>query len=259
MGRHGLGDTIQFVRYAGMIKALGAYTILECPAPLLEVMETVDGVDEVAVMSREATLPPADCCVALMDLPRLLGTREGTIPAEVPYLAANLERVANWRERLGINDRKFKVGIAWQGNPHHEWDRFRSIRLSHFERLLLPGVRLVSLQRGPGLEQIKEFQTITGGRLEVPLDAGAPDQMGDVAALMELMDLVVTVDSATAHLAGALGRRTWVALAQAADWRWMTRRKDTPWYPTVRLFRQDRVGSWDAVFERMREFLAAMS
>jgi Flp pilus assembly protein TadD len=251
MGRHGLGDTVQFVRYAPLVKGLGAQVILECPGPLVEVMETVEGVDEVAAMG--GALPGADYCVALMDLPRLMKTREGTIPRSAPYLAANLERVAMWRARLGKAE-GVRVGIVWQGNPHHEWDRFRSVRLMMFERLVMEGVRLVSLQRGPGREQIGEFLRVTGGRLEAPLEGqeAGGDHVGDVAALMELMEVVVTVDSAPAHLAGGLGRRTWVALSQAADWRWMRAREDTPWYPTMRLFRQGVVGEWEGVFSRMR-------
>jgi hypothetical protein len=206
-------------------------------------------------------------------LPRALKTTLGTIPADVPYLAANLERIAAWRTRLEemggrgpaeegargpAGRRELLVGIAWQGNPHHQWDRFRSVPLLLFEPLSrIPGVRLVSLQRGPGIEQIEGFQRLTGGSLWVPTDGLqiTPGHLADSAALMTLLDLVISVDSATAHLAGALARPLWIVLSQAADWRWLTVRGDSPWYPTARLIRQRVMGDWEEVFGRVAALL----
>ncbi len=148
--------------------------------------------------------------------------------------------------------------MAWQGNPHHQWDRFRSMPLMHLEPLAnLPNVRLVSLQRGPGIEQIPSFQRFTGDKLLVPTDGAqsTPADLADTAAIMSCLDLVLTVDTATAHLAGALARRTWVMLSTVTDWRWLSHRHDSPWYPTMRLFRQKSLGNWDELIARVAQSL----
>jgi ADP-heptose:LPS heptosyltransferase len=170
----------------------------------------------------------------------------------VPYLAAEPERVAMWRQRLGTHG--FKVGIAWQGNPTSQAEQGRSIPLGQFARLAQrPDLRLISLQRHHGLNQLDG----TGGWLEQlgdDFDAGS-DAFVDTAAVMECLDLVVSSDTAVPHLAGALGRPVWVALQRVPDWRWMLDRSDTPWYPSMRLFRQQRRGDWDQVFADMAEAL----
>ena len=264
----GLGDRIQFIRYAGLLKSRGARVICECPMPLMDVFRTAHGVDELVQLGN--ALPVFDLHAPLLGLPHAFATTLENVPAPVPYLAPEPERVAQWRRYfsqradagtigspVGTSASQggaFLVGIAWQGNPNHQWDRLRSMPLMQFEALAaIPGVRLVSLQRGPGIEQIGPFQRMTGNRMIVPTagEQSTPGDLADTTAILECLDLVVTVDTATAHLAGALGRRVWVALATVADWRWMADRHDSPWYPTMRLFRQKRLDDWDELMMRV--------
>jgi hypothetical protein len=192
----------------------------------------------------------------LLSLPFLLGTTADTIPAEIPYLAADPSLVAKWRAELAAH-KGHKIGIAWQGSRYHPEDGLRSFPLAHYEPLaLLPGVCLVTLQVGPGSEQAAAL----AGRFEV-LDLNQRlDSAGgiflEMAAVMRNLDLVITCDTAVAHLAGALGVPTWVALPFAPDWRWQLEREDSPWYPTIRLFRQSKPGDWQGVFERMAQSLS---
>jgi hypothetical protein len=184
-----------------------------------------------------------------LSLPHLLKTTLETVPADIPYLFADPERVEHWRGQLGPV-REFKVGIAWQGNPHHQWDRHRSFPLAQLAPLArLPGVRLYSLQKGPGTEQLRSAPFMVTVLAE-DLD-GAGGGFSDTAAILKHLDLVVTADTALAHLAGGLGVSVWVALAAIADWRWLLGQEDSPWYPTLRLFRQTRLGDWEGVFARM--------
>lgn len=187
-----------------------------------------------------------------------MGTTLDTIPANVPYLRADQRLVRLWRDRLGTC-RGFRVGIGWQGNRQYRCDRFRSIPLWSFAPLAaLPDVTLVSLQQGTGRQQLQavpaEWGILDLGP-EVDTEAGA---FMDTAAIMANLDLVVTSDTAIAHLAGALGFPVWVALGKSADWRWLEKREDSPWYPTMRLFRQTQLGDWDEVFERIATQLRAV-
>jgi FkbM family methyltransferase len=245
----GLGDTIQFIRYASLVRQRGARVIAEVQRPLRQILGTAPGIDEMVVQG-EAT-PPFDTYMTLLSLPRLLGTRLDTVPADVPYISAPPELVDKWREEIKSLP-GFKVGIAWKGSPQNRTDRGRSLPLNLFEALAgLPGVTLVSLQKGQGSEQIAEvkdrFQVVDFGDR---LDAEAGPFM-DTAAIMRHLDLVVTCDSSLAHLAGALGAPVWIALMLTPDWRWLSGRDDSPWYPSARLFRQTRVADWPGVFERM--------
>jgi tetratricopeptide (TPR) repeat protein len=244
----GLGDAIQFARYAALVKARGGRVVLECPGPLLRLFPTLPGID--ALVAEGASLPPYDCHAPLMSLPRLLGTTLAGVPAEVPYLTADASLVEAWGRRLKPL-KGFKVGIAWQGNPHHKWDRWRSVPLTLFAALAeVPRVRLVSVQHGPGSEQPAALR----GRFPVTQlgkEFGSGGALADTAAVMASLDLVVSVDTATAHLAGALGVPVWVPLPTLVDWRWLLGRDDSPWYPTMRLFRQKALGDWEPVFERM--------
>jgi len=184
-----------------------------------------------------------------MSLPRLFQTTVETVPATVPYLFPDAGLVEKWRQRLAPVH-GFKIGISWQGNPNHEWDRHRSIPLKEFAAIArLPGVRLISLQKGAGTEQLKSagFEVLDFGD-ELDTTSGA---FMDSAAIIRNLDLVITVDSAIGHLAGALGAPVWLGLAAIVDWRWMLQRDDSPWYPTVRLFRQTKLGDWRSVFARM--------
>jgi Flp pilus assembly protein TadD len=244
----GLGDAIQFVRYVPLVKKHGGRVVLACPDILARLFSTVSGVDQ--LVAEGGVLPPFDVQAPLMSLPAILHTTLATVPADVPYLAADPERVARWRSRLEAVD-GFKVGIAWQGNLLHKWDRHRSIPLSCFAPLAdVPGVRLVSLQKGPGAEQVQAL----AGRLPVMDYSADLDMAGafvDTAAILRCLDLVITTDTAIAHLAGALGAPVWLALSTVVDWRWLLGREDTLWYPSMRLFRQRTLGDWQSVFKRM--------
>ena len=237
----GLGDTLHFVRYASLVKGLGGQVIVECQRPLLRILASCPGIDQ--LVAKGALLPAHDVRTSLLSLPAILRTTPATIPANVPYLAADEKLVEHWRRRLSALD-GFRVGIAWKGDSKHKMDRYRSIPLAEFERLAeMDGVRLISLQKGPGSEQIREL----AGRFEVTdwtmeLDEGSAPFM-DTAALMRSLELVVAADTSAGHLAGALGVSVWLALPFAADWRWQLEREDTPWYPTMRLFRQSRAVS----------------
>jgi hypothetical protein len=189
-----------------------------------------------------------------------LNTTLETVPADVPYITPDPARLAKWHAHFhpAAAAGDFLVGIVWQGNPHHQWDRFRSLPLMALEPLTaVPGLRLVSLQRGPGIEQIPAFQKFTRNAMLVPTDGAqsSPADLADSAAIMACVNLIITVDSAPAHLAGALARPVWTLLSTVTDWRWMARRPDTPWYPTMRLFRQNHLNDWVELVARLTSSL----
>jgi tetratricopeptide (TPR) repeat protein len=232
----GFGDALQFVRYAAVLKERGARTVaIGCRAPLARLLARANGVD--TVVAEGAKLPDFDAWAPMMSLPRLLGTRLGSIPAPAACLSAEPERVIHWASVLAAKP-GLRVGLAWQGNPDRRVDRGRSIRLSTLAPLMeVPRTRLISLQKGAGIDQLAEFP----GQIEIlapDLDPG-PDAFLDTAAVMANLDLVITTDTAVAHLAGALGRPVWLLLKHPPEWRWLLDRHDSPWYPTMRLFRQD--------------------
>jgi len=250
VAEQGLGDMIQFLRYLRPLKELGARVILTPPAVLRPLLASFRDADELWLEgTAEQPLPVADFYLPLMSAPlALLGTSLA-IPADVPYLWADPHLAEQWRQELsGIKG--FKIGIAWQGSREYRSDRWRSIPLAEFAPLAaLPGVQLVSLQKGFGTEQIAtvDFSVLD---LSARLDQAAGPFM-DTAAVIRNLDLVVTADTAMAHLAGALGAPVWVAMRRWPDWRWQREREDSPWYPTLRLFRQSQFGQWSDVFERM--------
>jgi tetratricopeptide (TPR) repeat protein len=245
----GLGDTLQFIRYARLVKARGGNTLVACPGALARLLTSCPGVDEVIPLSNASV----DCAfyIPLMSLPTVFETTPATIPAQVPYLSADAALVARWRHEL-TDVPGLKIGIAWQGNPKHPGDRQRSFRLAQFAPVAaLPGVHLVSLQRGAAREQLQApgpgFAVLdVGSRLEE-----AAGDFLDTAAVVQNLDLVISCDTALAHLAGALGVPVWTALPVAPDWRWLLERQDSPWYPTMRLFRQKERGNWPDVFQRI--------
>jgi tetratricopeptide (TPR) repeat protein/ADP-heptose:LPS heptosyltransferase len=245
------GDTLQFIRYAKLVKEKGATVVLACPKSRAPLLASCPGVDR--LIPEGSPGPPFDVHASLMGLPGILGTKLETIPAEVPYLFANAALTARWHEELSLVP-AFKIGIAWQGNPKHERPGLgqRSIPLTQFAPLArLAGVRLISLQKGLGTEQlltVADMFTVTDLGSQLDEVSGA---FMDTAAVMKSLDLVVTCDTSVAHLAGALGLPVWVALPFAPDWRWLLHREDSPWYPTVRLFRQSQPGNWQAVFQRI--------
>jgi tetratricopeptide (TPR) repeat protein len=249
----GLGDTLQFCRYAKLLAARGARVVLAVQDNLRRLLRGLGpGIEVVGL----AEIPgDFDFHCPLLSLPRAFRTRLDSIPATVPYLWPDAARVSTWRERLGTHGRL--IGIRWQGSTGRA-DAGRSFPLRHFEAIArIPGVRLLSLQKGAGSEQLLELPASWQVEdLGADFEPGGADAFLDVAAVMECLELVITSDTSVAHLAGALGRPTWLALRQVPDWRWLLDREDSPWYPTMRLFRQHRPGDWAGVFDQIhRELL----
>jgi hypothetical protein len=256
LSEQGMGDTLQFIRYAKFVKERGGLVTLGCPEPLVRILSSCPYLDRVA---SELSQEGFDCHAQLMSLPRLLGTTLENLPAEVPYLFADPRLIDSWRGRLAVHA-GLKIGINWQGNPKYAGDRQRSIPLARFEPLTrVHGVTLISLQMGLGTEQIGQvadrFQVVTLGD-DVDRTSGA---FMDTAAVMKCLDLVITSDTSTPHLAGALGVPVWMATPFSPDWRWLRDREDSPWYPSMRLFRQTIRGDWDGVFTRIAEELKSFA
>jgi hypothetical protein len=248
---HGLGDTIQFARYLPLMARAGAEPHLLVAAKMHRLIgPLVEG----RVFEREPVDVSFDAQIAISSLPRAFGTRLDSVPAEVPYLRPENWRLPRWSQRIGAHG--FRIGCVWQGNPNPEADIARSFPLRALAPLAsIDGVRLISLQKGPGEEQI-EAAGFPVERLGPDYDAGY-DAFLDAAAAMKCLDLVVTCDTSMAHLAGALGVRVWVALKRDSEWRWMRGRDDSPWYPTMLLFRQQTAGDWASVVAAMAEALRA--
>jgi tetratricopeptide (TPR) repeat protein len=246
----GLGATVMFLRYVPLVAARGGQVILDVQKPLRGLAARLSGVAH--LVEDASRLPRFDCHLPVLSLPKVFTTALATIPAQIPYLSVDPQRVALWRQRIG--DHGFRVGIAWQGNPGYGRDRDRSIPSTHYVPLAqVPGVRLISLQQQHGLEQLAAWPT--GVALETLAGIDSAD-FTDTAAAMMSLDLVVTSDTSIAHVAGALGRPVWVALGLVPDWRWLLARDDSPWYPTMRLFRQPAHGDWGSVFTRLCAELA---
>ncbi len=251
----GLGDTIQFCRYAPLARQMGAKVILAVQGPLIRLLGSLD--PEIVIIALEAPPPEFNFHIALPSMPQAFHTDADNCPAAIPYLRAEPDRVARWKGRLGENG--FKIGICWQGNRNAEIDAGRSFPLRLFESLArIPGVRLISLQKNDGAEQLHNLPAgMAVETLGEDFDAG-PDAFVDTAAVMENLDLVITSDTAIAHLAGALARPVWVALKFVPDWRWLLGRTDSPWYPTMQLFRQWRRDDWAGVFAAMETQVRAL-
>ncbi len=252
---HGLGDTIQFFRYLPLMAAAGVETTFVCPPNLRRLLSSKS---DVRFVDSPPAGEPFDAQIAISSLPRAFGTRLESIPADAPYLSAEPALCEKWAKRIGRAG--FKIGVVWQGNPNPEADRARSMPLAAFAPLAtVAGVRLVSLQKGFGEEQLANLPpSMRVETLGADFDSG-PDAFVDAAAAMMQLDLVVTCDTSIAHLAGALARPVWVALKTDAEWRWLTGRANSPWYPTMRLFRQSRRGVWSDVFDDMRRALAELT
>lgn len=257
----GLGDTLQFVRYLPMVRERVGRVMLACQPALVPLMRASKVCEHVVALGD--AVPPFDLRVPLLSLPYLFGTTLKTIPAPVRYLAADAVLASHWRGQL-MDQVGLRVGICWQGNKAQAFDRLRSFALRELAPVAsVPGVRLISLQKGDGCEQLASVSH----RWNI-LDLG-PDfdttagPFMDTAAVIEQLDLVISCDTAVAHLAGALGARVWVALAWSADYRWMLGCDDSPWYPSMRLYRQTRPECWQDVFERMaadvQQLAAALS
>lgn len=241
----GLGDTIQFCRYLPLLRAQAGRILFAPQRPLMGLMRGLGA--DIEIVDPADPPAPYELRLPLISLPLVLGAT--TIPAEVPYLRAEPDRVERWRRRLA--GAGLRVGVCWQGN-RSAIDRGRSFPLAELEGLSqVPGVRLISLQKGDGAAQLDDLpHALRIETLGEDFDCG-PDAFLDSAAVLTLCDLVVTSDTAIAHLAGALGVRAWVALKAVPDWRWLLGRRDSPWYPTLRLFRQDSPGEWGPVFREI--------
>jgi hypothetical protein len=242
----GLGDTLQFCRYAQMVSALGARVILECPRALAPLLKSLPGVD--ILMAAGDALPPFDFHCPLASLPLAFKTRLDCIPTPIPYLYPQPERIRQWSQGLGQEG--LRIGVCWQGQPS-QVDQGRSFPLKMLKPLSeIPGVRLISLHKGSGEGQLQDLPPgMTVQSLGPNLDEDGA--FLDTAAVMKHCHLVITSDTSIAHLAGALGVPVWVALKFVPDWRWMLHRSDSPWYPTMRLFRQSAPGDWGPVFAAM--------
>jgi hypothetical protein len=227
--------------------------IVEGPEALLEVLSTVKGISQ--LMPQGAALPHFDLHVPMMSLPLAFRTTLETIPQKVPYISADAARCEFWREWLAENEASMKVGLVWAGRPTHTGDRQRSMQLRQFLPIFrVPDVDFVSLQFDRGIEQIAQLP----GRQPIRDASADIHDFADTAALVSQLDLVIAVDTAVAHLAGALGKPVWVLLPSPPDWRWMLRREDSPWYPAMRLFRQQRALEWDPVIARLRKELQSL-
>jgi len=243
----GAGDSIQFARYLPELARRGARVIFECPAPLVRLFGSIQGVDQ--VIARGGALPAFDRHCALMSLARWFKTTLDSIPAPVPYLRSP-EQAPELPVRAGDNPKDLKIGLAWAGNPTHQNDRHRSISLKWLTPLLAQaGATFYSLQvpPDPALSALAPAVVDLSPRIR---------DYADTAAWLNRLDLVISVDTSVAHLAGALGRPGWLLLPYAPDWRWLRERADSPWYPTLRLFRQPRPGDWAAVVSQVAGELA---
>ncbi|HEY8099799.1 MAG TPA: tetratricopeptide repeat-containing glycosyltransferase family protein [Burkholderiaceae bacterium] len=245
----GFGDTIQFCRYVKLVAALGARVILEVQKPLLSLLANLEGVMQ--LVGKGSALPAFDYHCPLLSLPLACKTNIGTIPVSTKYLKADAAKITQWQVRLGTKT-KPRIGLVWSGNALHVNDRNRSIILSDWIKELPAGFQYVSLQK----EVRDADKHILQSRTDILNFENALNDFSDTAALCELMDIVISVDTSVAHLAGALGKPTFVLLPYFPDWRWLLDRSDSPWYPSVKLFRQSSMGEWDSVFRNVNKEIA---
>jgi tetratricopeptide (TPR) repeat protein len=248
----GFGDTIQFVRYVPLVARHGAKVILECQPQLKRLLQNVEGAS--FVFARGEDLPNFDLHCPLLSLPLAFGTELATVPGDIPYLRARQHDVTEWRQRL-LPKGRLRVGLCWAGNSTHLNDRNRSIPLERFARLLsVPNLDFISVQK-----EVSETQAATlreHGVMELGREFA---DFADTAAMVAMLDLLVTVDTSVAHLAGAMGKAVALLVAFSPDSRWLLNRTDSPWYPTMRLFRQAALGDWDGPIERVRQELIEVS
>ena len=258
----GLGDTLQFCRYAVLVSKLGAKVVLEAPSELIRLLATLDGVDQLVEAGQP--LPPFDCHCPLLSLPLAFRTDEAGIPSTTPYLFADPQATREWRDRLDAvsAESRLKVGLVWAGGnrPHvaelRKNDARRSVGFEQFAPILdVPNVRFFSLQKGAAAQQLASSGL--GG--DVVDYTEALHDFADTAALVANLDLVISVDTSTAHLAGALDKPVWILNRFDTCWRWMLTRTDTPWYPRARLIRQPALGDWVSVMRTASEALAGLA
>lgn len=246
----GIGDIIQFCRYAKLVAERGARVVLEAPVALKVLLEGLAGVSQIVEWG--TALPEFDIYTPLLSLPLAFGTRLENIPSSVPYLKSNEIKNLSWSNRLGVKSRP-RVGLVWSGNPHHTNDHNRSLRLEELLDYLPAGFDYVSLQK-----EVREDDREILNQSGLKQFSNELVDFSDTAALCELMDLIISVDTSVAHLAGALGKRTWILLPHVPDWRWLLERDDSPWYPTARLYRQSERGIWESVLRRVAQDLVKL-
>ena len=247
----GLGDAIHFVRYVPLVKQRVSRVILECQPELRELFESIAGADEVISLEKNGLTPKYDVHCSLMRLPQLFASDERTMPRSVPYLSPSPTRIERWRERVTDRNGRRRVGLVWAGNPTHQNDQERSLRLDALGSFANDRIDFYSLQRG--IAAVQAASPPNGMRL-INL-AGDFENMADTAGLLAHLDLLIAVDTSVAHLAGAMGKPVWVLMPLVPDWRWMLERSDTPWYPTMRLFRQTVLNDWTGPIERLARAL----
>ena len=242
----GFGDTIQFIRYVPLVARRGAKIIFECPKELASLLESVDGIKQIIVRGEE--LPAFDVHCPLLSLPLVFDTRLDTIPAGVPYIASDDKLITRWKEKIRNDNSKIKIGLAWAGNPGFKQNHYRKCPLGKFSPLLqILGTAFYSLQKGGEANETKNLSV----DMKVVDYSDEILDFSDTAAFIDNLDLVISVDTAVAHLAGALGKPVWTLLPFSPEWRWLLDREDSPWYPSMKLFRQSSFGDWDSVMERV--------
>lgn len=249
----GIGDSLMFIRYAQLLKERGAHVIVETQKPIVQLLSLCPYLDQVIPIG--SPIPPFDYQIPMLNLPLAFKTTINTIPAHIPYLYARQDLVSLWQERLATNH-TFKIGICWRGDAAHPDQKFMPIQ--YFAQLAQhKGVTLYSLQKNEPAAEIKPAQQADGTLIQQFKEDfdNTHGRFMDTAAVMKNLNLIITVDTSIAHLAGGLGIPTWLVLPFPAEWRWLENRADSPWYPTMRLFRQKQYGNWQPVYE---ELLAAL-
>ena len=243
----GLGDSLQFVRYVPLVSRLGARVILEYDRPLAGLFEGLEGVS--AVIEKGQPLPAFDYHCPLLSLSLAFETRLETIPSPTPYLTSPPEALQRWSARLGEKIQP-RIGLVWSGNTANKNDHNRSLTLTQLLPHLPPDYDYVSLQK-----EVRESDQIALAQSSIRHFGNELNDFTDTAALCDLMDLVISIDTSVAHLSGALGKPTWVLLPYVPDWRWLLDRDDSPWYASVRLFRQPKPSDWESALERVHDAL----
>lgn len=249
----GIGDTIHFLRYAQRLHEQGAYVVVAVQPSLMHLLARCHYVD--LLIPLHSPTPRHDASATLMSLPAIFGDIEETIPRTIPYIFTDPARVQYWHEQLA-HDTNFKIGICWQPDVHNDVSRLpiarRGIPLSLFYQLgSIPGVSLYSLQKKEGLDQLRDLPpSVNMHILDESFDV-AHGSFVDSAAIMQEMDLIISTDTAIAHLAGALGKKVWLLLPYVTDWRWLHNRTDSPWYPTMRIFKQPHPFDWQSIMDEL--------
>ncbi|MDY7576937.1 methyltransferase domain-containing protein [Herbaspirillum sp. RTI4] len=256
----GFGDELMFARFAATFKAMGALRVtVVCQTAILDIMQSLNGADRVVDAKSVEDLPPHDYWVYPHSIPVHYSLQTHGVPDKLPYLRASPQQIKKWKGKLPEKDARLRVGLVWKGSPLHENDAFRSLPgLVWLEPLFdIPGIHFISLQKGAGEDQCQEFAHRS--KLSLRAVGNQFDTFSDTAAVIDQLDLVITVDTAVVHLAGAMGKRTWLLVPAYTDWRWGVGKESSPWYPTVKIFRQKRVSEWASVIELVRQELGTLA